>query len=410
MQQAIIAANHLHIEFDTQAWRLVSKELENPAILVEVTPNGLVTHPVFRTARSLPSATITPGQIMRVMLGWAPESRAWRLGLLLIDGGMTKFDTTQMQWCELAAWPEGVYNGLLDEAKLAGQTLARLLNRPFHFVEPHAETRVPIFSGPPTKPKNPGITDSHLRPIIVDEESEAAVIVESSPTPAILDDIPALPLPIRFEQWQLTRIATGLRWQRNKRWWFIHSLRLVLFAVLSGLFFLLGIGSRTRGLAQTEPSSLPTIGLGVGVLMLVLLAYVLWQMVNASAVVVDSFKSEVYSQGLLFPFVQWRVPFSQIQYVLVSQSTPRPQGRPRRDAPMRIAQEVWLHIYDGTSFHQLVPLDEVEGQSWDWDTVRTHSHTSVRRGLQLAQYDTPAHHAAQQIADIMEIPVYLDLV
>lgn len=411
MQQAITAANHLHIEFDTQTWRLVSQELDNPTTLVEVTPNGLVTHPVFRAARSLPSATITPGQIMRVMLGWAPESRAWRLGLLLIEGGMTKLDTTQMQWCELASWPEGVYNGLMDDAKTAGQTLARLLNRPFHFVEPHSESRVPVFSGPPTKPKNPGITDAHLRPMeTTEDEDRPTHETEASSAPVVPVDIQPLPLPIRFEQWRLTRNATGLRWQRTKRWWWTHSFRIALFASLGGLFFLLGIGSRTRGLAETEPGALPTVGLGVGVLMLGLLLYALWQLMNASAVVVDSFKREVYSQGLLFPVVQWRVPFDQIQYVLISQSAPRPQGRARRDAPMRISQEAWLHVYDGADFHQLVELGEVEGESVYWDTVRTHSHTNVRRGLHLGEYNTPAHHAAQQIADIMEIPVYLDLV
>lgn len=416
--EAISAAHYLRIEFESSVWRLISTELDSPTTLLEATPEGLITHPVFRAARSLPNSTLSPAQIVRVMLGYAPESQAWRLGMLLIDNSATKLDTTQMQWCELAAWPDESFTIQVDNARLAGQALARLINRPFQFVESNAASRVRVFSRQSTpvdlaeSPASPAATIAALAvetPAHEDLE-ESAAIAEPSVEAPIIPDIHPLSLPLQFMGWRLTRISSGIRWRRMRGWWVVNLIRLTGLAILSVLFLVLGIGSKTRGLAEVEPERLPDAGLLIGVVLLLSLMVAIWRLLRENATFVDTLNREVYAQGLVLPFVHWRVPFDKIEYVLITQSSPRAQGRRRRTDPMRIAQEVWLHVFDGNDFYEMVDLETVEGQSWVWDTVRTHSHSQVRRGLQLAHYDTPAHHAAQQIAEMINVPVYLDLI
>ena len=76
---------------------------------------------------------------------------------------------------------------------------------------------------------------------------------------------------------------------------------------------------------------------------------------------------------------------------------------------MPITQHVWLHLYDGDTFRELVALDEVEGRSHAWDTVRSRQRKEGRRALDLARDDTPAHHAAQFIAETIGSTVWLDI-
>lgn len=402
--QAIAAANDLRIEFDADSWRLVSHELPTETTLVEATPEGLVTHPVFRAARALSSSTIVPAQIARVMLGWAPENAAWRLGLLITDGLGSVMDTTQMQWCELAAWPKQTIAPDTEELRYAGQMLARLLNRPFQFVQPSSTSRVAVFAAP--------VEDDNA-PDTPDQKDDTP---QSRPKPArprawqLAPEIETAALPIRINDWRLVGQATGARWERLRRWWLLNIGRLLLVFALGVLFLVLSVGSLTRGLAAVEPTWLPNVGIAIGVVLVLALLQLIWQLLNTQAVAVDSYQREVYEQGVLVPFVNWRVGFDAVEYVLVTQNKPNPQGRRQPTDPMNIAQDVWIHVYDGQRFYEVIALDGVEGRSWDWETVRTHHRTQVRRGLQLAQYDTPVHHAARQIADIIGVPVYLDLI
>lgn len=410
--QAIPAANDLSIEYDAESWRLVSHELATETRLVEATPEGLETHPVFRAARSLPGATIAPAQVVRVMLGWAPENAAWRLGLLLTDSSGSVVDTTQMQWCELASWTVEFAEQDPQNLRYAGQALARLLNRPFQLVPPSTPSRVPVFGLDPELDEDDSFASDEL-----DDTPENAHPVlgntRANPTPNtrhLMPEVEVMELPIAVSDWRLMPTATGVQWERLQRWWIFGALRLLLIFALSVLFLVLSIGSLTRGIAAVEPTWLPNLGLGIGLALSVILLLSLWQVLNARQVAVDRFRNEVYERGILVPFVNWRVPFDAVQYLLVSQTAPRPTGRRQHSDPMHTAQDVWVHVFDGNRFYAIINFEDVEGRSWDWQTVRTHHRTYVRRNLQLAQYDTPAHHAARQIADIIGVPVYLDLV
>ncbi len=427
------ASNFLTIQFTPDTWRLVSTELEVPTALVEAKPDGLIVHPVFVQARQLPSASLSPAQIMRIVLGWAPESRAWRLGMLLLDPSITQYDTAQMQWCELAEWPDDTFGGRVNGAKVAGQSLARLLNRPFQFVDPNTQPRVAAFINS-DQPEISMSAENIARPAVqthrfpavysTGDDIPSEIIprpaipeLETFPTePSVKDkpielqypEVALAPLPLKFSHWKFAHTSVGVRWQRVQSWWVVNIGRVLLFGALCVLFLILGIGANTSGLADVEPTWLPTVGLLVGVLMLGSLIVTLWRMFNATSVLVDTHKKEVYNKGMVLPFVNWRVPFSQIEYVLVSQTAPQSQGRRSKTDPMKISMDTWIHVFDGQHFHQIADLEGVEGRSHVWDMVKRHMQNPNRRPLQLAEYDTPAHQAALQIANRIGVPVYVE--
>src|SRR5690606_10313660 len=161
-----------------------------------------------------------------------------------------------------------------------------------------------------------------------------AKAVETTVDEPILPDIAPLAPPLRFDGWRLMPMAAGVRWQRVRSWWLINFIRLLGLGTLSVLFLILGIGSKTRGLAEVDLAHLPDIGLFIGALLLITLMLSIWRLLRESATVVDTLQREVYEKGLLLPFINWRIPFDNIQYLLITQSSPRAQGRRRKDEPM----------------------------------------------------------------------------
>lgn len=386
MNNSISADNHLQINYSPESWQLVSTELETPTTLLRATPEGLFAHPVFVEARNLPGATLFPAQIARVILGYAPESEAWRLGMLLVESTGTKLDTLSMQWCELAKWETGT--DLNGETRVASQSLARLINRPFQFIEPHAPSRVPAFSETPVS------TGS------VSEDVDKTI------------DLPLVPLqklPISVKDSRLVLTGEGVMFEHSTAWWVRNFVRMLIYAVAFVLFVVLAIGTQSNGFASVEPDWLPMAGLGIAV---VIFGNILWlgaKLLKASTVVVDTQRREIYNQGIIFPFVNWRVGFDAVDFIVISQTPAKPQGRPSRDAPMNIEQDVWIHAASGDDFYEVMTVEEVVGKSYNWDNIRRHDHHAIRRQLFLAEYDTPAHHAATHIAERVGVPLYLDI-
>jgi hypothetical protein len=324
--------------------------------------------------------------VARVVLGWAPESRNWHLGLMLAARPETNFHT---RWCGLASWPSGVAGEYMESAKRAGQVLARIIDRPFHLV-------------PPAEPVRVAIDDT--QPLQATVQIEAASVRE-----AALHAVQLKAPPLEFDEWTLVAVPRGLIWQRRGRWVMLSAARAIGLAVLSVLFLLLGIGAQTRGLADVKPSWLPWLGIAVaGALVAVAFANI-GAMLAASDVMIDTARREVRRRSRLLGAVRWRLPFDSTAYVLVSQTPPRPEGHPRADEPMATAQEVWLHLYDGHRFWPVVELGRVEGRCQDWDNVRHRLKTPGRRALKLAYFDTPAHHAAQVMAQALNVDVWLDV-
>lgn len=377
--ELIHAANNLTIELGPTSWRLFNGQVspeqpDQPAPLVEVQGSTIRYTPGFGQARRLPTDGALPAQaVARVIVGWAPESQSWHLGLLLAPKPETG---GKPRWCGLATWPNAPAASHLVQAKLAGQSLARIIDRPFHLIAAPDSAAVPRTETQPlqrTLPITPGLT-----PI----------------TPAI----PVKPPPFTFEDWTLIAAASGLVWKRRTRWKVAAAVRVVLFLVVGGLFLVMGVGTQTRGFAMVEPRWLSPAGLVLGVFMIGLAIYHAWKLATARTIVFDPQARVVRSRRSLISKTEWELPFDTVAYVLVSQTAPRAQGHVRSDQPVQIAQDAWLHLYDGARFYPLGALGRVEGETRLWPAV---SQASGRDALQLAAYDTPAHHAAQTIADLL---------
>ncbi len=158
-----------------------------------------------------------------------------------------------------------------------------------------------------------------------------------------------------------------------------------------------------------KPAWLPWMGVIVAVFLVLSSLFYLGQLLLATATVIDTTTYEVQKRRRFTGQVCWRVPFNQIAYVLVSQTPARPQGLRRKQDHTAISQEVWLHLSDGTRFYDIATLERVEGQSRAWDTTRSRQHIPGRRLLRLTEYDTPAHHAAYVMAELLGTAVWLDI-
>ncbi len=402
------AAHNLTIYHDGASWRLYNGAhipTGDVIALVEALPTVIMCLPAFAQARHLPGDHLVPADIARVVVGWAPESRNWHLGVLLAAKPESGF---KQQWCGLASWPSGPANESYDQARLAGLALARVIKRPFHLVP--APEPVPPSVGE-TQPIN--ITQQmqaiHTLPP-AGQSAQPPIAPPFSPSliEPVLEVRPKSP-PFEFEDWTMRETGWGFVWARRRRWLSSVTTRTIGYFVLALLFLLLGIGTQTRGLAAVDPFWLPWLGLAVAVMLVVLAFRALWMLLTVTDVLVDMTRREVRSQGRFFGQQHWRVGFDEIAYVLVSQTPIRPEGRTKPMQPVHTAQDVWLHIYDGGQFWPVVELGRVEGQCRAWEQVRQSHKIKGRRHLTLAFYDTLAHHAARVMADAMQVDVWLDI-
>jgi len=394
--ESIRAAHNLTIELYPTSWRLVNGSLDpldssRLAALFEASAQGITCSPAFTQARQLPAEQLAPADIARVVVGWAPESSNWHLGILL---AARPNSGPQVRWCGLASWPSGDSADHMVEAKLAGQSLARIIDRPFHLI--------PAAS----QPLNP-LGDTHsLPPTQRLDVPEIAVEDESA---AEIPEIPVKDPPFEFEHWEFSATPQGYVWQLRGKSLLMIGGRVLTFTVMTFLFFVLGLGARSRGLASVNPEWLPNLGLAVGVVMALLAVYNLSRFLMISDIVLDVNQREVRHQGRFTRQVAGHIPFDRIQYLVLSQSAATAMGRKGKDQPMRIAQEVWLHVYDSDKFRPVVSFGHVEGISAQWDVVRVLQKLQGRRHLHLAHYDTPAHHAALVMARVVDKPVWLDI-
>ncbi len=386
----ISAAHSLTIEIGPEIWRLVngarpSSEASGAApVLVEARPDGLTYAPAFARARQLPSqGWLAPSGITRVVVGWAPEYQSWHLGLLLAESAE---DAGEPRWCGLASWPQGEAAEHEEDARQAAQALARLLDRPLHVVAPPSPA--PIIAPPPPA--------ADTRPLVV----------AAPPAPA---DVPLREPPLTFEGWAFVARQTRWVWKRRGYWVLGDLLRAVGLVVLAVVFALLGTGTLNSGLAEVKPSWLPALGLAVAVALLVAALRAFWRMITTTDVVLDVKRREVRARSRFTGSTRWRLPFERVSYVLLSQTAPSPQGRKGKDGPMRVAQDVWVHLAEGDRFRQVVELGRVEGVSRQWEAARAALKQPGRRQIRLADLDSPAHHAVLHMARVLEADAWLDV-
>lgn len=375
--QIIPVAPDLSIELETAVWRLVQDYDEGKALrtLVEATAQRVTFHADFAAQNHFPAQQVTAQQVARVVLGWMPESQNWALGLF-INGG-----TGDLIWHELITWQS---NHPQAAAQAMGQALCGILGVPFHIVG----------------------QDTNQEPLDMTQATQPSSQTTPFTMPHHIDPQPA---PIDMGEWALRVSSQGIVWQPNRSWVRRHLLRAVFFAAAVLLFIFLGIGSLQSGLAPVSPDWLPWVAFGIALVLAFSALENLWRVVARQQIVIDKLNNEVRSEGMMMRLVAWRIPFEQVQYVLVSQEPAHPQGRRHREDPMQIAQNAWVHIYANAQFFLIGEFENQMGKSWQWELVRRRSASQERLPLELAEYDTPLHHAALQTALLLAVPAYIDV-
>lgn len=438
----IHAAYNLTIELEPGRWQLFNG-VSDPAspdvqrALLDARPDGIVCAPTFARARRLPDeGRLSPSSVARVVVGWAPESRNWHLGLMLQPGSG---DEDRLRWCGLAHWPSGPAVEHERQAAEAGRALAEVIRRPFHIVPPaHGAPATPpapaIIAPPAPAPVEDVAEVTAVRAVIAPELNETSVAHRSPSTgpvapgtpaeaPALppasaapadisLAPAPAIPLrtpPFAFEGWRIVAMRRGFVVQRPTRWVIALILRAGGYMIGALLFVMLGLGSLESSLAQVSPEWLPYVGIGVGAVLGLLALATWWRVLTVADVVIDTQRREVRRRNRFNGLVRWRVPFESVEYLVVTQTPARPHGRKRPDRPVTIGLDAWLHLYDGRRFWQLAELGPVEGKCHVWPLVERLQKQPGRRALVLAHYDTPAHHAALHLAGTLGAGVWVDV-
>lgn len=282
--ERISAGGNLTIENDPIVWRLIANGNNNePHILVEAEMGKPLRYkPAFASKRKLPSSGTLPlDTIQRVVLGWSHEDESWHLGLLFEP---SIAEPRGSRWCELARWPDADTSLFNDVAAQAGRTLARTIARPFNLIEPDTAPARPAAPPPP----------------------------------------PLRALPLEFDQWTLYR-QSALQLVRSGQWTRARVIRLIWYAALAVIYFVLSIMSLRGIIALPKPEFLPYLGLAVGVFLIIIMLYTLYQLLNQPGRVVVQPEGV---RGLRGRSTSWRIEKDVIDSVYVSEVVNR-KGKKR---------------------------------------------------------------------------------
>ena len=229
------------------------------------------------------------------------------------------------------------------------------------------------------------------------ETQPIGITEQMAPAEAFSPDIAPQDPPFKFENWELIAVPGGLVWQRRGRWVVAMAFRAAALIALALLFVIMSVGSQVSGLAGVNPDWLPWVGLGVAVVMAITAVRNFTDLLNITNILMDTTRREVRCQGRFSTRVKWSLAFDSVDFVLLSQTAPRPLGKARDDGAMRTAQDVWLYLYDGDQFWPVVTLGRVDGKSHTWEYPRPAEAT--RPPCCAWPITTPAHHAAHAMSN-----------
>ncbi len=272
----ISASGNLTIEHNIDHWRLLSTSNGQERTLLEAESGKPVSYiEIFGSKRRLPKGgKLSLDDIQRVVLGWSHEDECWHLGLL-VEPELA--EQRGSRWCELARWPDPDTTVFNEIAAQAGRALARTLQRPFNLIAP--------------------------------DTSAAGVAKPTSAPP------PLRGLPLEFDQWTLTR-NSALQFIRAPQWARQHVVRLIWYALLVVVYFVLSIVTLTGVIALPRPEFLPYLGLVVGVFLVGMMIYTFFELVNRPGrVVIDNNGVE----GRRGKATAWQVAKESIDSVYVSE-------------------------------------------------------------------------------------------
>ncbi|MEP7286162.1 MAG: hypothetical protein ABI947_10385 [Chloroflexota bacterium] len=411
----IAAANNLTIQAENTMWSLLNGTGETPVPIVQATPHGLQYRPSFGTARRLPSdGRLSSDQITTVVVGWAVEDSSWHLGLMLTA---ELAQSRGGRWCGLARWSaDGDEN-----ATLAGELLADMLDKPFRRVAP---TPSPTVHEPPVQispilaqsAQSDSLQDTVVyspSPLTTTAVAQPGDLTEPIVVQEPIEPPPLMPLPLTMGEWTMSEDDEDLLWERSRGWRNKTLLNAAFFAVLTLIFGTLSVGARLSLYAPVQPEWLPYVGLALTALMIILFLGQVSLLLRATSVVIDNQQRLVrvvrgYRPGTRkVRMTLAQAPYEGIDYVLVSHvmsrqesGTAREPGLPSYD---RIWPEVWIHLYSPRrGFINVCYISQTEGR------MLSGLSFSVRRSLNLAEIDTPAHHAAVYMAEKIGIPAYVE--
>jgi hypothetical protein len=362
----IAAANNLMIRMEDNRWSLFNGRGEDVPAIVEAGPEGLTYQQIFSTARRLsPDGHLPVDAISMIVLGWATEDSSWHLGLLL---SQEIAQTRGGRWCGLARWE----NWDSDEAERAGQALARALGRPFRLVPP--------------------------------ENRPAPAPVPEVVTAPVIEPVPLMPLPIVLDEWILEEDSVGLTWVRASTWRTKKVVQIVFSVILAIIFMALSLGARLSLYAPVQPDWLPLVGLGIGFLMILTAIGQIFSLSRSTHVLIDNRLRIVrVLRGARRIVVQ--SPYEGIENILISHVMHRREKN--SDAEIEgydhIWLETWIHLFSPRrGFISVCYANQVEGRLLSGVKV------DERRPLNLGEIDTPAHHAAAIMGEMMDIPVFVE--
>ncbi|MBZ0310566.1 MAG: hypothetical protein K8I82_31195 [Anaerolineae bacterium] len=392
----ISVTSDLSIEYGLDLWRLVHiQNLEIPARpLLIANRAGLVFDPAFAAHAEMASTTVRVDTIAWIILDWEAGRSRWRLGLMLYDPQHRPSDAHA-----LVIWPAAAEYRYAEDAWKAADALAVLLGVPLRVNASEQVAEVAQI-----------VEGAAVNHMALAPETAPPVFAEPVFSPPVPEQkIKLYPLPLEMGRWILRDSGEGLRWEATRGWLMAHSLRTLFFVAAFVVFILLGIGSRTSGLAPVTPEWLPYMAFGIGLVLAYSAAENFWSMLTPSHIVLDDLKQEVRSQRALTGIVSWRLPYSSIQYILVSQEKAHPQGRRSSNDPMLISQDTWVHFCASDKFYLVGEVEGVTGKSWRWEEIRQRPPEGNRYPLNLDDYDTALHHAVQHMAVKLSVPAYVDL-
>jgi len=242
--ERIPAAGNLTVEVDIDRWRLLSNSNSEERVLVEAKQGQAMRYmDVFANKRRLPiSGQLPLPDIQRVVLGWSQDDQSWHLGLLL-EKDLAEIRGSR--WCEMAKWHDPDTTMFSDVATLAGRTLARTLTRPFNLLEPN----------------------------------EPAAAAQTVQPPPLLRS-----LPLEFDGWTLEKKA-ALQFRRGGQWARSKVIRLLWYTVLAVVYFVLSILSLQKIIALPQPEFLPYLGIVVGVFLIGVVLYTVYELLNKPNIV-----------------------------------------------------------------------------------------------------------------------------
>lgn len=399
--EIIPVTGDLSVEYSPEIWRLVHiQNLEIPVRpLVIANGAGVVFEQTYAAQVQLDPATLRVNRIAWVSLDWDVAHSQWRMGLMLYDSAMQPTNAHTV-----LAWPPDAEYRYAEDAWKASDGLAGILGVPLRVNAAeqvaevaHITEAESSYAPPEENPYTPPYLETRI----------------SQPTELLIQKAPQVvklqPLPIEMGRWILRVGGSSLRWEATQSWQFTYALRTLFFIGAFVVFIVLGIGSRTSGLAPVTPEWLPLMAFGIGAVLAYSALENLWSMLTPSRVVFDDLKREIRRERALTGIVEWRIPYESVEFVLVSQEKARSQGRRSSKEPMLISQDVWVHISAKGDFYLVGELDNVTGKSLEWEAIRDREPSEQRYSLNLDEYDTSVHHAVQHLAEKLSVNAFVDL-